>query len=571
MFVKINKNREGNQYVYIVEGYRDGGKVKHRTIQSLGKLSDLEAGNPNFLKELKAEVKAGKYQPTEETLSVKFDLSQPISNPLKNYGWLLTDRFYEKLGISSVIRAYQKKQKSKIDIDQIFRLLVSQRILEPQSKLKSVRNQDTLFGCFSFEPHDIYRSLDHLYEISEEIQRKIHQEISKTIGRTGILVFYDVTNYYFETDLDDEPVENEEGITPAFRKRGASKEKRPNPIVQMGLFIDSNGIPIAYQLFPGNCVDVKTYLPAIEQVKKLFGIERIVVTADKGMNSKENISQTLQKGDGYLFSQKCRGTRGAPKDIQAFLLDPENWQSNKDGTFAMKSFIRKRMVNKQEITEKVVATWSQKYDFREKIRRKKSIEYAEKLTAAERFRMTMKKGGKRYLEVENVDEETGEVSKLTPHISINQEQIDFDEQFDGINVLITSEVKMSDQEILRSYRSLSTIEDCFRVLKTNFDARPIFVWTKPHIEAHFLICFVSLVIMRLIEKKIDYQLSPQLIQEALKSAQCRPLDQGYWEVFGNSDFQQLNHHLKISWERQYVPLEQLKKYADGLCIQQKNK
>lgn len=113
MFVKINKNREGNQYVYIVEGYRDGGKVKHRTIQSLGKLSDLEAGNPNFLKELKAEVKAGKYQPTEETLSVKFDLSQPISNPLKNYGWLLTDRFYEKLGISSVIRAYQKNKKQK--------------------------------------------------------------------------------------------------------------------------------------------------------------------------------------------------------------------------------------------------------------------------------------------------------------------------------------------------------------------------------------------------------------------------------------------------------------------------
>jgi transposase len=165
---------------------------------------------------------------------------------------------------------------------------------------------------------------------------------------------------------------------PAFRKRGPSKEKRPNPIVQMGLFMDTNGIPIAYRLFPGNCVDVKTYLPAVEQIKKQFGIQRIVVVADKGMNSKNNITETLQNKDGYLFSQKVRGTRGAPKDIQAFVLDSEDWITNEQETFAKKSMIRKRTVNKKEITEKILVTWNQKYDFREKIRRKKSVEYAEK-------------------------------------------------------------------------------------------------------------------------------------------------------------------------------------------------
>ena len=329
----------------------------------------------------------------------------------------------------------------------------------------------------------------------------------------------------------------------------------------MGLFMDTNGIPIAYRLFPGNCVDVKTYLPAVEQIKKQFGIERIVVVADKGMNSKNNISETLQKNDGYLFSQKVRGTRGAPKDIQEFALDPEGWIANEQETFAKKSMIRKRILNKKEITEKILVTWNQKYDFREKVRRKKSVEYAEKLTAGEWFRMTMKKGGKRYLEVESLDEETGEIKRLTPHISIDEDQIAFDEQFDGISVLITSETEMSDEEMLTSYRSLSRIEDCFKVMKTTFDARPIYVWTRPHIDAHFLVCFISLTIMRLLEQRLNGQFSPERIQAALLSAQCRPMVHGYWEVFGDDDFLEINETLGKKWDRQYVPLEVLKKYG----------
>ena len=299
----------------------------------------------------------------------------------------------------------------------------------------------------------------------------------------------------------------------------------------------------------------------MEQVKKQFGIERIVVVAVKGMNSKNNITETLDNEDGYLFSQKIRGTRGAPKDIQDFALDPEGWMTNKKETFAKKSMIRKRILNKKEVTEKILVTWNQKYDFREKVRRQKSVEYAEKLTASERFRMTMKKGGKRYLEVENIDEETGEIKRLTPHISIDEEQIAFDEQFDGLNVLITSEVGMSDDEMLASYRSLSRIEDCFKVMKSTFDARPIYVWTEPHIKAHFLVCFVSLTIMRLLEHKLNKEFSPERIQGALQSAQCRPLDKGYWEVFGNEDFLKINELLGKEWNRQYVPLEVLKTYG----------
>ncbi len=561
MFIKITKNREGIQYVSIVEGYRDKDKVKHRTIKSLGKLKDLEAGNPNYLAELKENLKEGKFQLDSETLALTLDLNTKISCPLQNYGWLLLDELYRSLGISKVLAQHQRTTKSKIDLNEALRLLTAKRILDPSSKRKSVATQEQLFGEFNLSYQDVYRSLDSLCLLSEEIQQQMHRSIAKNVGRVGALVFYDVTNYYFETDLDDEPVKMDGVTIPAFRKRGPSKEKRPNPIVQMGLFMDTNGIPIAFQLFPGNCVDVKTYLPAVEQVKKQFGIERIVVVADKGMNSKNNITETLDNEDGYLFSQKIRGTRGAPKDIQDFALDPEGWMTNEKETFAKKSMIRKRILNKKEVTEKILVTWNQKYDFREKVRRQKSVEYAEKLTASERFRMTMKKGGKRYLEVENIDEETGEIKRLTPHISIDEEQIAFDEQFDGLNVLITSEVGMSDDEMLASYRSLSRIEDCFKVMKSTFDARPIYVWTEPHIKAHFLVCFVSLTIMRLLEHKLNKEFSPERIQGALQSAQCRPLDKGYWEVFGNEDFLKINELLGKEWNRQYVPLEVLKTYG----------
>jgi transposase len=561
MFIKITKNREGVQYVSIVEGYRDKDKVKHRTIKSLGKLKDLEAGNPNYLAELKENLKEGKFQLDSETLALTLDLNTKISCPLQNYGWLLLDEIYRSLGISKVLAQHQRTTKSKIDLSEALRLLTAKRILDPSSKRKSVATQEQLFGEFNLSYQDVYRSLDSLCLLSEEIQQQMHKSIAKNVGRVGALVFYDVTNYYFETDLDDEPVKMDGVTIPAFRKRGPSKEKRPNPIVQMGLFMDTNGIPIAFQLFPGNCVDVKTYLPAVEQVKKQFGIERIVVVADKGMNSKNNITETLDNEDGYLFSQKIRGTRGAPKDIQDFALDPEGWMTNEKETFAKKSMIRKRILNKKEVTEKILVTWNQKYDFREKVRRQKSVEYAEKLTASERFRMTMKKGGKRYLEVENIDEETGEIKRLTPHISIDEEQIAFDEQFDGLNVLITSEVGMSDDEMLASYRSLSRIEDCFKVMKSTFDARPIYVWTEPHIKAHFLVCFVSLTIMRLLEHKLNKEFSPERIQGALQSAQCRPLDKGYWEVFGNEDFLKINELLGKEWNRQYVPLEVLKTYG----------
>ncbi|MBK0349023.1 IS1634 family transposase, partial [Aerococcaceae bacterium zg-ZJ1578] len=360
-------------------------------------------------------------------------------------------------------------EKSDTNLSQVAKLLIFQRILKPNSKHKTFISQQNLFGNWHVTYNAVYRSLDQFDHLKQELQQHIHREITHLTDRTATLVFYDVTNYYFEVDVSDEAVVDEEGnvIVEGLRRRGASKEYRRDPIVQLGLFMDSNGIPISYKLFRGNFSDPKTYIPAIQEVKQQFGIERLVVVADKAMNSVTNLLETLSREDGWIFSQKHRGRRGAPKDIQEKILDPTDWVFNPLMTFAKKSYIRTRKLgtgkNAVEVQEKVLITWSEKYAMREKLRREGALEYASKLTNAELYRQTSKKGGKKYLDVTYIDSETGEKVPYSPIILINQAEVDFDAQFDGVNVLVTSEIDKADEEILEAYQELAKIEDCFRV------------------------------------------------------------------------------------------------------------
>ncbi|MHB9782884.1 IS1634 family transposase, partial [Streptococcus sp. 10F2] len=308
------------------------------------------------------------------------------------YGWMVFDDIFEELRLPNFMK--QLKTNAKFDLTKALKLLVFQRILKPDSKLATFESQEDLFGDWDINLNAVYRLLDKLNDFKEDIQLHLHQEISRLTNREGRLVFYDVTNYYFETDIPDEEEISEDGelLKVGLRRRGPSKEHRPKPIVQLGLFMDTNGIPISYKLFRGNQTDPVTYLPAVEEVKKQFGIERIVVVADKAMNSKTNISVMLEQGDGWLFSQKHRGKRGAPKDIQERILDSEGWHFNTDETFAKKSYIRERKLGTGKdspvVEEKVLITWNEKYAKREQIRREGALEYASRLTNAELFRQT---------------------------------------------------------------------------------------------------------------------------------------------------------------------------------------
>ncbi|MBY4972287.1 IS1634 family transposase [Streptococcus suis] len=563
-FIKTTTNKEGRTHVYLVEGYRKDGKVKQRILKKYGLLDELEKDDPAILDRLKQEAKQG-ILTDKKTLTVDYDLLAPMYEPDKSYGWMVLDGLFEELELSHFLKS--RPHKADYDLVQVLKLLVFQRILHPNSKLATYASQGDLFGDWSVSRNAIYRSLDLLNSLKEDLQLHLHKEVSRRTKREARLVFYDVTNYYFETDIPDSEEVSENGtiLKEGLRRRGPSKEHRPKPIVQLGLFMDTNGIPISYKLFRGNQTDPVTYLPAVEEVKKQFGIERIVVVADKAMNSQNNVSAMEKQGDGWLFSQKHRGKRGAPKDIQEKILEESGWQFNQEITFAKKSYIRERKLGTKKdsptVREKVLLTWSKKYEDRERIRREGALDYANKLTDAELFRQTSKKGGKKYLELSYLDKETGEVKPFSPLIRIDQEQVEFDAQFDGVHVLVTSEIEMSDEAMLASYKELSKIEDCFRVTKMELESRPVYVWTEEHIQAHFLTCFIALVHLRLLQHQIDWKMSPERITSALNSAKATRLRDDYYRLQENSDMQELNKLLGFDWTNGIVKFETLKKYG----------
>lgn len=563
-FIKTTTNKEGRTHVYLVEGYRKDGKVRQRILKKYGLLDELEVEEPDILERLKREAKEGLL--TEpQFFQVSYDLLAPMNEVDQSYGWMVLDNLFEELKLTEFLKTV--KSKSEYDLAQVLKLLVFQRVLNPDSKLSTYASQVNLFGHWEISLNAIYRSLDKLDTLKEKLLLHLHKEVSRMTKREARLVFYDVTNYYFETDIPDETVVSVDGeiLKEGLRRRGPSKEHRPKPIVQLGLFMDTNGIPISYKLFRGNQTDPITYLPAVEEVKKQFGIERIVVVADKAMNSSYNISEMIHQKDGWLFSQKHRGRRGASKELQTQILNPNDWQFNKELTFAKKSYLRERKLGTKKdsplVKEKVLITWSKKYADRERIRREGALEYASQLTNAELFQQTSKKGGKKYLDLHYLDEKTGELKPFSPLVTIDHEQVDFDAQFDGVNVLVTSEVGMTDEEMLEAYKELAKIEDCFRITKTELESRPVYVWTENHIQAHFLTCFIALIHLRLLQHQINWKMSPRRIANALNSAKATRLQDNYYRLQESPDMQLLNRLLGMEWNKGFVKFEELKNYA----------
>ncbi|MDO5151515.1 MAG: IS1634 family transposase [Oscillospiraceae bacterium] len=564
-YIKTLKTRDKKTYIYLCESYRIGDHVSSRTIKSLGQLEKLEKDEPNVLERLKREAKEGLLGGTEpKKVIIEYDTEEEINDLLYYYGWLLIDSIYREYQIDRLTKELVKKNKIKYDLNKVLKLLVYGRFLFPSSKSKTVELQSQLYGDWEINQNYMDRSLDYLPQIKDELFTHLHQKQIEKTERSCSLVYYDVTNYYFTNDIDDIDIWNEdtgELVSEGLRKRGCSKEKRPKPIVQMGLFMDENGIPISYKLFPGNTHDCATYIPALEEIKTLFGIDKVIVTADKAMNSKKNIELNNNLGNGWLFSQKVRGKRGIPKDIQEFALDPNGWTFASKGQTAYKSMIHERVINKNcTIKEKVIVTWNGKYALRERIRRKNAVEYVKNLTKPEAFRASCRKGGKRYLIAAYTDPETGEERELNCELKIDDELIEYDSMFDGLNVLVTSELDKSDEQLINHYRQLHLIEDCFRVIKSEFSARPVYVWTKNHIEAHFLICFLALFIMRTMQFKIDRKMSAGKILECLGRSKCDKIGKGYLRLAANKELQKLMKLLDYNVPKKIEKEEKIKNF-----------
>ena len=553
MYIRVTKSPTStHSKVYLIEGYRDErGKAKQRIVKSYGNLDELQAKDPDILDKLRKEAKGMGLN--EVTVELNLKQKNGTNGPDLNYGYFFLEALYGQLQLPAFFKKAADRWKKEYDLNEIVKLLVFSRIMDPASKLATWENQANFFQPFQIERNAVYRSLSAMNELKEDIQAFLHKEVSANYSRDCSLVFYDVTNYYFEIDEEDD-----------LKRVGLSKENRKSPIVQMGLFIDANGLPICYKLFSGNTPDTSTLIPIVKEMKKRYGLGRVILTADKGLNSGKNLAYLVKQGDGYVVSQKLRGT--ASTFIRK-VLEEEGYEYNKSGTFKVKSFLRDRKVldesgEEVDLHEKVVCFWSKDYDDRKKHKReelekklKTFLENPSKYNASNRF------GLKKYLKLNHINGETGEIEKIKPHLEFDKKKYAQDLEMDGYYVLISSEVALSETEIIEKYRGLWKIEESFKVIKSDLEGRPVHVRRNDHVEGHFLICFLALLFSRILELKLEHRHSVRRIQKALKDGSCRMIHKGVYSLAKQDEvFRDIESIFGVSLDQDYARIEQLRTY-----------
>lgn len=501
-------------HVRVVKSYRPGPGQSPRqaTVKSFGYLEDQDDVNA-FMKDVQdfdmsLKTKAKQKQimitiPVDRTNHDKF-------NRKLNYGYRYLESIYEQLGIEDFFD--EVAFKGDYRLNDVFEFLTLKRLLNPNSKRGTMQEIRHFYNKeYDFALPDVYRALDKFSEISIALQKRLNERIKTIVGRDESYAFYDVTNYYFETDF----VNSKED----YQQKGVSKEHRLSPIVQFGLFMDSNYLPIAMSVFPGNTSDSVTLQPAMSEIKADYKLGRLIVVADKGMNSQANIEYIVNGGDGYVVSQVLRGPKGSR--YHEMLFDEEGYVDYKD--FKVKVFEEEyeaKVTKKKKVIRKrkVLLYWSKEESDRTKRKRQEKIDRANKQLKNNAY--SINHGASGYVTTHNIIKATGEVSDQAIE-KLDYSKISEEEKFDGYFCIITSELHYNYKKILEVYSGLWRIEESFRITKSDLQTRPIFVRTQKHIEAHFLICYIALLIVRLMQFKLkDNEISVNRIKEALNACTC---------------------------------------------------
>ena len=467
----------------------------------------------------------------------------------KKLGHAPFSKIYHELGIHQFMINRQRSLKIGYQLNEVMKMLLFQRILEPASKLKNFERKDRYFGKYAFSLADTYRSLSLFSSYKEDLLLFLHKQVTKLYSRDTSNVFYDVTNYYFEIDKPDK-----------LRKKGISKEHRPNPIVQMGLLLDRLGLPITYKLFSGNTNDCNTLLPVLSEVRERYDIGRMVVVADKGLNTSDNIAYNLIKGDGYIYSQTIRG---ANRELKAYVLNQSGYRQMGE-EFKIKSRCYPREITvtdpdgkqvKVPIEEKQVIFYSENYAKRAKAEREPALAKARELIANPgQFSQATSYGAAKYIKDLLFDKKTGEIITAGHAPELDLEKLNEEEEFDGYYAIVTSECNLPDEEIIDTYRGLWRIEESFRITKSDLETRPVYVSLEDHIEAHFLTCFIALLLLRILELKTQHKYSPARMIESLNAVSGAHLQQNYYMFDYYDDVvEHIGNTLGIDFSKRIIP------------------
>ena len=503
MIVQVYTNR-GNKYVRVVHSYRDSetNKPKMKVIKNYGNLEKLLKQDKNFLEKLEKEIKEKNERLKESTIDKikKIETNNFEKEGLvrRNYGYLVYEKIWQELGMSRWIKDI--KTRSKIEIEEILKQLVFQRLLTPSSK-KSAYDHRENYVDFRNDLilEDYYRVLDIIYDEKEKLEKHLNSTLKKKFNRELNVVLYDVTTYYFESVKKDE-----------IKGFGFSKDNKVNQVqVVMGLLIDNNGIPVGYELYPGNTSEFSTLYPVIKNLKEKYKLKKVIVAADRGLNSGKNLLLLKELGLDYVMAYKLKG---AKKEIKEKLFE-DGYTIEKEFKYKLIEHVKEIRVDGkvEKIQDNLLLGYSEKRDKKDKADRQRLLDKADKLlNNPSMMKQELKKGGKKFIKV----------TKGNLDIELDVKQIEEAEKMDGFFAIEYSQKELTGREVREIYGSLWKIEDSFRVLKTNLEARPIFVWSEKRIRAHFLICYLALVIERYLEKLLkdnNVNLSTAKIQEAIRN------------------------------------------------------
>lgn len=496
------------EYVRLVEAFREGKKVSQKIILNLGR-KDMIEGNPSFqrLAERLLEISGG--------ADAKTKIQETSEGELRNYGYIVYRKLWQLFGLDKFFALLKESHvKLQLDLNTVTLLMVVQHLLRPQSKRGTYARRDLYLGIPEMDLNHLYRSLDLLADSKEAIERYIFERNRTLFNMSVDVVFYDVTTFHFESVRED-----------GFRDFGFSKANKINEVqIVMGMLIDSEGRPVGYELFPGNTLDSKTLEKSLDKLKERFDIGKVIIVADKGLNSKLNLGAIKARGYEYIVASRLKKMS---KRVLEQVFDLDGYipmkptfmsQKNQDQPVKFRYKIIKHVNSYKDnegkfaqLAENLVITYSEKRARKDRADRKRLVDKALMLLAEPaKIKASSKKGGKRFILHKSENDQ----------YSLNEKAIVSDERFDGYYAIQTSLQDLSAEAVLEAYHALWKIEESFRIMKSTLEVRPIFHWTEQRIKGHFVVCFLAFLLERTLEfklKKNDTPLSPLQIREAINS------------------------------------------------------
>lgn len=615
MYLKQNRNSAGRIILTFYRSYRDtNGKPKSKLVKTIGFLDELQKDYDDPVLHFKHEATRLSSLEKEEASSFSFSPNLKEITPVdldvsKNLGYAYLQKIYYDLGLSSFFKNKQRSTNIQYNLNNVIRMLVYSRILYPDSKASSFKNSSRFFEKMAPTLDSVYDALSRVANWQDELQRHLHESVRTLYGRDDEKAYFDCTNYYFEINEEDD-----------LRRKGPSKEHRKSPIIQMGLLMDTNGIPMAYRTFPGNESEKVNLRPVIDRCRRDYDLKRIIVVADKGLNTSDNIFYIQGKHDGYIYSQSIRG---ADKEFKDWVTDLTEYQLNptyldeetiiKDSNCRdlhdikmMKSrTIGKSLKIKAEngsrthsitIKQKQIVYFSLKFKKRAQHERQNAVEKAKRMIINPgSYASATNYGANQYVKAYIQNKETGEMTAVAAmskkeknrieklkkayeenssetaindytkyieslELSLDTELIKEQEKYDGYYSVVTSEFDKSDQEILQIYRGLWKIEESFKITKSELKARPVYLSDSKRIEAHFFTCFLSLMILRIVEHLTEREYSPHQLIDSLRKFDYVPLGENLYQcVYRDKLLASLDTVMGLDLSHRYMRLGDIKK------------